>query len=544
MFTWTRRRLVWIVILFTAAVLRFPGADWDAGYALHPDERYLVDLSRKITYYSNPCAIEPQFPYGHIPLYLISPSTSAGYEGDPLFSARLFSGLLGVLLVAVTGAIGRVLDKHSDRLGWGAAIIITFAPLLIQNARFYTVDSLGTVAVTISLLAALRQRWMIAAVCASISSGSKISFIWIWPVLFASVCITHQNMLNQKSAQHNLMKAIIKVVCWGAVTYILTSPWMILDFRRCWYGPLAQINIVTGSTVLPYTLQFNGTLPYLYPVKQMIIWGLGPLCTILGFGTIVIGILNWRKVDRVNQVVLLWIMCYGAVTGGQYVKFPRYLLPLYPWIANLAIKTSFSLFSSRSHRAWRRFTVFLCVVPTVLMGLAQNSVYQQEHPWVAASTWLTNNLLPGGSIAYEMWDHPLPLLNTENPYDMTALAVYEDNMQDIALSHQQTTQKVDMLVIASRRAYGALARNARHYEDTLAWYTDVLTSDQIRVFTICPKVGPVSFSDDPLLDNGLPEVLSLQERCGTPFVFRLPRLDESFRVYDTPMVILVPKAKE
>jgi hypothetical protein len=33
--------------------------------------------------------------------------------------------------------------------------------------------------------------------------------------------------------------------------------------------------------------------------------------------------------------------------------------------------------------------------------------------------------------------------------------------------------------------------------------------------------------------------LTLAARCGAPYVLRLPRLDESFRVYDAPAVLVL-----
>ena len=39
----------------------------------------------------------------------------------------------------------------------------------------------------------------------------------------------------------------------------------------------------------------------------------------------------------------------------------------------------------------------------------------------------------------------------------------------------------------------------------------------------------------------MPVSQSLAERCGTPWALRLPRLDESFRVYDAPLVVIAVK---
>src|SRR5947207_3590773 len=35
-------------------------------------------------------------------------------------------------------------------------------------------------------------------------------------------------------------------------------------------------------------------------------------------------------------VVLSWVVVYGAITGSFYVKFMRYMLPLYPFLTLMA----------------------------------------------------------------------------------------------------------------------------------------------------------------------------------------------------------------
>jgi len=69
-----------------------------------------------------------------------------------------------------------------------------------------------------------------------------------------------------------------------------------------------------------------------------------------------------------------------------------------------------------------------------------------------------------------------------------------------------------------------------------------MTERQLLAFGRCPRLGPLALSDDPLADAGLPTPLTLAERCGTPLALRLPHLDESFRVYDAPMVLLALRA--
>jgi hypothetical protein len=96
----------------------------------------------------------------------------------------------------------------------------------------------------------------------------------------------------------------------------------------------------------------------------------------------------------------------------------------------------------------------------------------------------------------------------------------------------------DVVVLASRRGYGALSRTPAKSQETLIWYQDLLLHSAVRVFTRCPRLGPVALTDDPLADAGLPSIVPLATRCGARWALQLPQLDESFRVYDAPLVIV------
>jgi hypothetical protein len=100
-------------------------------------------------------------------------------------------------------------------------------------------------------------------------------------------------------------------------------------------------------------------------------------------------------------------------------------------------------------------------------------------------------------------------------------------------------QEADVIVLASRRGYGAAARQP--WPQLQAWYRRLMVARKAHSFARCPRIGPLAITDDPLADAGLPVPSSLAARCGTPYALRLPRLDESFRVYDAPMVWVLGK---
>jgi hypothetical protein len=120
------------------------------------------------------------------------------------------------------------------------------------------------------------------------------------------------------------------------------------------------------------------------------------------------------------------------------------------------------------------------------------------------------------------------------------LPVFAASSPEKAVQLAEASARAEVIILASRRGYGALAKQPAGYDvNMLAWYRAQLRAREVIAFGRCPRLGPLALSDDPLADSGLPTPISLAERCGTPYALRLPALDESFRVYDAPTTLLL-----
>ncbi len=528
-----------------AAAARLVTPDWDGGIAAHPDERYLLGVPQQVPLWGDPCTAAPDFPYGHLPLYAARLLVIAAPATDPLFAARLLSGLLGVVLVALAGAAGR--RVAGPRGGLLAAGLLALAPFAIQQAHFYTVDPWAAVLASGAVLAAMRRRWDAAGACAGLALASKASLVWVGlPLAWAALAAHAEFRRPATWLGRDARRALWRLARSALAAFALVSPWALLRPVACWNGPLVQAAMVSGQFTVPYTLQYAGTTPYLYPLAQMALWGLGPLATLLGLVGLGVAGARWRVLPAPARMAWIWCASFFLATGALYVKFPRYLLPLYPWwcawAAWLLLKgTSFPADISRGGL---RFGAAMALISSGLLGAAQISLYGPPHPWIAASRWIYANLLPGEVVAVERWDHPLPVPLTEGDpgaYAVLEVPIFAEESREKVARLQAARLEAQVVVLASRRGYGTLSRLPERYPRTPAWYRVLLTEREVRAFGRCPRLGPVALSDDPLRDAGLPASLSLAERCGTPYALRLPRLDESFRVYDAPAVVLLLK---
>lgn len=526
-----------VLLMLLGAALRLAVPLWDGAIAAHPDERNLVGLAEGLRWPGrlNPLALDPYLPYGHLPLYLIA----ALGGSDPLLAARLLTGLLDAGTVALTAALGRRLA--GPRVGVLAGAFLAVAPLHVQQAHFATVDvwtSFFTAgAVLLGMALAERGRRRGAVLCglwAGLALGCKASAaLLVLPL--AAACAAAPGDGRERAGRALLLAGV------AAVIFFLTNPFAVLNLPRYLSNLAAQAALVRGAAVAPYTIQYRGTLPYVYPIAQQLIWGMGPALGVLAFGGL--GLALWDAVQRppsaAGWVGLSWALPYFAFVGGLTVKFPRYLLPLTPLLVVYGAQATV--------RLWERRPVLGVVaavgalLPAGLLSLSLVLCYGSPHPWVAASHWLRDHVPPGSVIAVEEWDHPLPL--DASGYDVRTLPVFDPETDAKWEGIEGALAEADVVVIASRRGYGALAARPEAFPRARAHYEALLSGAlgfrTVACFGRWPAVGPLALADDPFAADDLPLPAS-SCRPDAPVLW-LPRLDESYVVYDRPLTVILQR---
>ncbi len=129
------------ILLIVAFLLRLYGVDWDQWGQLHPDERMLMMVTEKISFFAN---LNPDFfNYGSLPVYLLRlfhPSTD---YYTLVKTGRYLSIFFDLMTVVFVYKISRhIFKKESVALASGFFYAIAFFP--IQNSHFFVVDVLLT----------------------------------------------------------------------------------------------------------------------------------------------------------------------------------------------------------------------------------------------------------------------------------------------------------------------------------------------------------------------------------------------------------------
>jgi 4-amino-4-deoxy-L-arabinose transferase-like glycosyltransferase len=450
-----------------------------------------------------------------------------------LILGRMLAALFDVGTVAVTFALGR--GAYDEHVGLLAAGFVALSVSHVQQAHFYTADALlafftvGTLwfAVRLAQGGKAADAWL-AGVWAGLALGTKASAALLALPLGAA-CVV---------APGKRRGCVLRCTVAAIATCALINPFALVELPVFSRNVGRQAAILQGALDVPYTRQYRGTLPYIYPIVQQWRWGMGWLPGLAALGGL--GCAIWRAVRTPPRpgewVMLAWVLPSIAFVGALYAKFPRYLLPLTPLFAIYAARSVPEL--ARPGSAPVGVAHLLLLGAMLLRCVMLVNMYRVPHPWVSASEWFYENARPGTVVVTEEWDHALPLDSTG--YQVRVLPVFEEETSEKWVTIEGTLAEADYVIIASRRAYATLAGMPERYPRMALYYKRLFEGDlgfePAACFSRFPSVGSFALADDPTtgLGFGLPEPCRIEGYR----VFRPGHLDESSVVYDHPQVLV------
>jgi hypothetical protein len=367
-----------------------------------------------------------------------------------------------------------------------------------------------------------------AGLCLGLAVGSKFSAALLLAPLVMACALRGERPLKTL-----VLALFVALLAFGSTNPLsLLQPGAFVDNLR------EQGAMLRGGDEFVFTRQYHDTWPWLYPIEQQLRWGLGLPLGLAAWGGLAWALWQARKrpPSAAEWMLLAWVIVYFGFTGSLYTKFPRYMLPLAPALAVYGARLL--------ARARRASLAVLVVLPTLLYALAWLNVYRGEHPWLKLSRWIYENAPPGASIAYEEWDHHLPVtlyqdgvLRWPGEYQQAALDLYAADAPTKLYALLEQLAASDYLVIASNRLHGSVGRWPERYPLTSRYY-QLLFGGELgyRLVSVpgverYPRLGPVALlADDPLAPP--------ERDPPAPLVLRLGRADESWSVYDHPCPLL------
>ncbi|HVM94777.1 MAG TPA: glycosyltransferase family 39 protein, partial [Candidatus Acidoferrales bacterium] len=467
--SWYSNPRLWLVaIVLFAALVRFPNIAWDQNHFFHPDERAVAYAVQRIDFPH--LKLDPDFfAYGSLPIYLAKISSdvvslvdrnATSYDGV-IVNGRRLSALMGTLTVLLLILLGTRL--YGQTVGLLAGFLLAAAVLHVQNSRFLTVDVPLTLFVLLGLSQLVRvcdegkaRHFLMAGICIGLAVANKFSAMPLFLPL--GIAALHRYFVERRFISVS-GKVLLAVVA-AALAFALAEPYAILRFDRFYHDIVEQSGMVRNAGQFPYTTQYMYTPKYVYDLTQLILWGMAPLLGVVAVWATATRIgVAWRSRRATEWVLLSWVIPFFLVTGWFEVKFPRYLLPIYPlmalWAADWLVQR------------YRRGTLFgRMALPAVVLGtlaatFAFVSTYTRPHTIVTASEWFYQHIPPGSHVLTQDWDEGFPfVLPGYNPsrYQVKTFGYYEDDTSNKIQKLSQELASSDYIVFQTKRLYGAVTR--------------------------------------------------------------------------------------
>jgi YYY domain-containing protein len=520
-------RFRWLLgALFVASLaVRLFGLDFDQSHWFHPDERRIAEAVLQLSF--RPLQLNPHFfAYGSFPLYVtkVAASTfsavapgSTAYEST-ILAGRALSALWGAATVVLLALLGRRL--YGEGVGLLAGLLLAGTVLHVQNSHFATND----VALTFLVLAALaftvgtvehgRPRDFAASGMAiGLALATKFSALPLVLPLGVAALIRWR---RERQLRRPMIGLGLAAGCCLAA-FAAAQPYALLDARAFLHDILEQGRMVRNAGLVPYTTQYVGVPKLLYDLREMALWGMGPL---LGLAALVGTVRRVRtklgRIPATDWILLAWVVPTFALIVSFDVKFPRYLLPIYPVVV-LWGAAWLHVWAERSRVGrWARATV---VAGTALYLLAFLSIYTRPHASVSASSWFYEHVPPGSKVLSQEWDEGFPLpLSAGDPGSFRVLAFpyYEPDGPGKVARLARELADADYLVFQTKRIYGAVTRAPEKYPLTINYLRLLFAGDlgYALVKDVASRPG--------LAGIELPDELA----------------DESFSVYDHPKAVI------
>ena len=509
------------------------------------------------------------------------------YDINVLWGRRT-TALFDSATVAIVFLLGATL--FSRRAGLLGALLYALAVLPTQLAHFWTMDPYVTFFGASSLLIAAQTvrddrasrrpglrhvvLFGLLGACVGLGLASKVT---AWPLALAPVLATAIRAglrdvpalgLRWRGRQPVLRGywtmdvsilclslAIAMVVFRVAQPYAFIGPnFWDMNLNPAWRADIErEVNFQNGNVDFPPFVQFAGRSPFMTPLKNMVLWGLGPALGVAGLAaTVAAGVTLFRRRETTFVLPLAFAGAVFLFQGPRFVAFMRYFEPTYPVLCLFAGWGLAWLWTNRGHLAaptWvparvrpggramslgAAAAVLVVVASTAWWALAFQSIYTQEHPRIAASEWIYSNVAAGSRITAEIWDDTVPYPLPGRPTGVYGVIETEPYASDSVEKVRQLVYgrtedngrgglvNADYVAVSSSRVRDSILRLEREYPATARYYA--------------------------LLDSGalgFKEVAHFESR---PRLFGLTiddsSAEESFHVYDHPEVRIYRKGSD
>jgi len=401
-------------ILLAALLLRSYGLEWTVYNAYNPDEMHFIKVAGLMLENKslNPYRFSYPSDWPTLPLYLLlSVSTPASFftelSGIKLhLLAKCFSVALSTLTVYLTYVLGR--RAYDSRTGLLAAAFLSVTLLHVKDSHFYIHEIVYTLLSTWTLIYCLDilrkgeqlSSYLKAGILAGLVSATAFTgYLLGFPIIISHYIQNRTKSFPRLLASPAFMASIILLSLIPLISnpYSLLSNYAInafIDALRCYLPYIPQF--LGGNQQAQFAIPFEDTIPYVYHLKTLLYWGMGPLLE----AVVLLGCVYSIQKRRTEDILLLsWTGVYFLLVGLLQLRFDRYMLPLTPPLCILGAMMLTDLKEKSKNMA--HALIFLTLCSSLLYVLAYENIYSTPGTRILASEWITENIKAGSTILVE-----------------------------------------------------------------------------------------------------------------------------------------------
>lgn len=543
-----RSSWLWTTLVLLLAILfRFQGQNWDKGASVHPDERFLAMVTAAVAppdsvfeYFSTDSSpLNPHnrgysfFVYGLLPVSIAKTVASIESEGTLVPITRIgryISATADVGTVLATLVLARLL--FGAAAGILAGFLSACCVLQIQHAHFYTVDALLLFFCTLYYVALVRaqrksssrQAWIFSGLFLGLACAVKISALVLSPVLFIALVASFWKVRGG-------VIPMLGMGAWAVIAAIfvfrVASPYAFEDaaffsLNEKWISNLDMLQRSAAPLhSFPPSLQWTGR-PWWFGISQLVIFGLGLPVGIISL--LAFFFAAYRLTAKQESVLLVPVAATAILLvfySTQFVSVMRYFLPAYPPLFALSAY-ALQILSRTSARPLSQMVLITICVSALVWAVAFTSIYRREHTRITATRWILEHVPQGRQVAVEPWDERMPAIfegvdrAAVRRVRTSPLPLYKRESDEKRSQFIDALLRSDYIVVGSQRGYGSVARVPLMFPVTIQYYEQLfrerLGFKRVAEFESYPSVFGIDF--------------------------RTGRADESFSVYDHPVVMI------
>lgn len=458
--------LILIILLLLAT--RFINLTWGFPYLFHPDERNIVlslEQLRCPNIFDLKSCFNPNFfAYGQFFLYL-GKFFSFWSRNLSFVDLTLILRSISAIFSILTGVVGiliiKEITKNNNKIFSDKIILISssllfiFSPSLIQFAHFGTTESILTFLFTYliysSLLFLVNKKNSVkylteSSLIIGIAIATKVSSVIFLFIPFVAIYLFNGTSWYKKA------KYLTHISFFSLVIAILFSPHFIISYKEFLSSLTYESNVALGKLKVFYTRQFEETTPIIFQLFKIFPYSLGiPIFISFIFG------LFFLSKNKINNFLILSFLVYFIPTSFTFVKWTRFMAPIFPIAIIIATLFLLEFLSKRIKNSKLRLLLLTLIVAiSIIPGIRFFSLYLKSDSRIEASKWIINNIPSKSVILSEtanVVDIPVGNLKGKN-YEIISANLYNvDNDKKLYEEFQNDIKRADYIIVPSRRIF-------------------------------------------------------------------------------------------